>query len=386
MKNEKNRSVKKNNSSKLFHHKSAQIQLTFNWFYVLIAGAVILLFFVGIVVKQKAAAEDNLASEVVRIMESIFTGASVSEKTKNFIDTSGLADYTLYFDCEEGVSEFGIKGKGTPSQDRVSPIFVPYEIKTTQLILWSLPYKLPFKVIDFMFVTSQNTKYFLLGNGAGFATEFINSTEGFNRVEINNLNQIDPGKNFQIRIIDFDGTLDENSPVPEKLKLMDDDKVTMLSFLGTSQVNYYQMLDHNSWKKINSEPVQIVSLGGERDAAKYAAIFSGDDKIYRCNMGKAFQRLQYLIEVYEGKLIDIELYYNENIELSLSKECMNYIQAGDYDPNIETELSSLKGNLGACLLDYPETYSSCISLMGVAANLKKADKDLGEKGDCLTLY
>ena len=103
-------------------------------------------------------------------------------------------------------------------------------------------------------------------------------------------------------------------------------------------------------------------------------------------MGKAFQRLQYLIEIYEGKLTDIELYYNENIELSLSKECMNYIQAGAYDPNIEDELDSLKGNLGACLVDYPETYSSCISLMDAAAKLKKADKDLGEKGDCLTLY
>ena len=80
--------------------KKAQIQVTFSWVYILIAGAVILLFFIGIVVKQKSISEENLATDVVRVMESIFTGAGVSEKTKNFVDISGLADYTLYFNCE----------------------------------------------------------------------------------------------------------------------------------------------------------------------------------------------------------------------------------------------------------------------------------------------
>ena len=89
--------------------KKGQIQVTFNWFYVLIAGGVILLFFFGIVMKQQKVSEENLAYDVVRIMESIFTGAGVSEKTKNFIDTSGLVDYTLYFNCDEGTTDFGIK-------------------------------------------------------------------------------------------------------------------------------------------------------------------------------------------------------------------------------------------------------------------------------------
>ena len=58
--------------------KKGQIQVTFNWIYITIAGAVILLFFFGIVVKQKAASEEKLSIEVVRILESILTGAGVS--------------------------------------------------------------------------------------------------------------------------------------------------------------------------------------------------------------------------------------------------------------------------------------------------------------------
>src|SRR3989344_3370187 len=93
--------------------KKGQIEVTFNWVYVLIAGAVIILFFVGIAVKQKASSERALSSDVVRIMESIFTSAGVSEKTKNIIDVSGLSEYTLQFSCSDGVSEFGVTEIGS---------------------------------------------------------------------------------------------------------------------------------------------------------------------------------------------------------------------------------------------------------------------------------
>src|SRR3989344_8866855 len=133
--------------------KKGQIEVTFNWVYVLIAGAVIILFFVGIAVKQKASSEKTLSGDLVRIMESIFASAGASEKTKNIIDVSGLADYTFQFSCNDGVSEFSLKDtESQRRQNAIDPIFSPAEIKTTQLILWSLPYKLPFKVTDFLFI------------------------------------------------------------------------------------------------------------------------------------------------------------------------------------------------------------------------------------------
>ena len=361
--------------------KKGQISITFNWVYILIAGAIILLFFVGLVVKQQAVSEQNLASEVVRVMESIFTGAGVSEKTKNFIDTSGLSDYTLYFGCEEGTSEFGIVGKSTPSQNVIDPIFAPSNIRSSHLILWSLPYKLPFKTIDFLFVTSSNTKYFLLGNDP-FAEEFINATDNFNRLWIQDLSMVDPGKNFQIRIVDLEGIfIEDNTPVPEKVKYMQDDRVTAVSFTGTNLVDFYQK-NGLLWKKTNSEPVQIISLGGERDAAKYAAIFSDDEQSYMCNMQKAFKRLDYLLLIYEQKAQEIEKYYLDNPNLQYSSDCLNYVQISGYEPNVNSALESLKNNVAACTLKY----DFCTTLIGSAQDLQKANKDLSEKGDCLTLY
>src|SRR3989338_10327302 len=164
----------------MMHTRRGQIEMTFNWVYILIAGAVILLFFVGLVVRQQASSEQRLTVDVVESMQRIFTAASVSEKTKNFIDTSGLADYTFYFDCKEGVGEYGIEGGTARVQIPHDPIFAPATFQTSLIITWSLPYEFPFKVMDLLFVTSKNTQYYVVGEGNGFAREFLNATEGIN--------------------------------------------------------------------------------------------------------------------------------------------------------------------------------------------------------------
>ncbi len=372
--------------------KKAQVEIAFNWIYILIAGAVILLFFVGIVVKQKAAAEEQLAFEVVEVMDSIFAGAGVSEKTKNFIDTSGLADYTLYFNCEidpqgRSLGEFGIKEKGSSIQSRIEPIFSPQELKATKMILWSLPYNFPFKVIDSLFVTSFNTKYFILVSQDKFYEEFLNATQGFNVQWILDPSSISPEKNFQVRIIDLDGSsINENKKVPDSLASLEDDKVTALVFTGSNLITYYQK-QGIQWKKMHLNPLTIVSIAEERDAAKYAAIFSANDKMYQCNMLKAFQRLQYLLEIYEQKAKEMEKYYLDHPELTLTKSCLNYIQ-GPYllesgeKTSLIIALNDIKTNLGSCLIE-PKY---CTYLITPAKQLQQVNRDLGEKGDCLTLY
>ena len=380
--------------------KSAQIQVTFNWIYIMIAGAMILLFFIGIIVKEKAASEERLSAEVVEIMESIFTGASLSEKTKNFIDTSGLVDYTLYFDCDAGVSEFGLQGYSYYASDSVNPLFAPLELSTSRLVLWSLPYRLPFKVIDFLFVTSANTKYFLVGNDPNFINEFNDATDTDNPLlklnweQLFDLNDIDPGGNFQVRIVDLDGTtVDVGKPLPEKLLTMGDKKVTAISFgkLGANTVDFYQK-SGQVWKKLNPNPIRILSIDQERDAAKYGAIFAGSLEGYQCNMMKAFKKLDKLVAVYGGekmseniggKLEDIVEFYESNPETSLTTECLNYLTT--YDENVYTSLRSMQNQIKTCLVFQGEQ-GKCFDLITHADTLRKTNQILSETGDCISLY
>jgi len=425
------RSTRKPLSASL--NKSAQIEVTFNWVYILIAGAIILLFFVGLVVKQKAVSEERLAIDVVDIMDSIFTGASVSEKTKQPVDTSGLADYTLFFDCSERVSEFGIKGQTASEENAVQPLFAPHEIQTSRLLLWSLPYYLPYKVIDFLFVTSINTKYFIVGSDQEFISEFLNATEGFNieYISAQDYLAIDPEGNYQVRIIDVSGTYN-TQPLPPKLAALDDNKVTMVAFLSNSnpsaysglsperypvqinapggifgaqpsslsttsptngrKVNYYQK-ENQAWQWLNLKegPIQIISLGGEKDAAKYAAIFAADGEMYKCNMGKAFQRLQYLTEIYAGKDITrglpggklkemIDYYATRPEEEALGEPCLDYLQV--FDPHLSNSLMLFQNQVIVC----QSGYQQCTELVSTAEKIRQINQDLGRRGNCLTLY
>ncbi|MEK6809310.1 MAG: hypothetical protein AABY40_01420, partial [Nanoarchaeota archaeon] len=204
--------------------KKAQMEVTFNWVYILIAGTVILLFFVGLVTRQKTISEERLSGEVVDVMSSILVGAGVSEKTKNFIDASGLADYTLYFQCVDGVSEFGIKDQPARTQNSIDPLFAPKEIMSSRIVTWSLPYAMPFKVMDFLFVIPSTIKYYIMGNDAEFVKEFLNSTEGIERVYVSGLSQIEPEENLQVRIIDTSGTIIPGSSVPAQLQQFEDEE------------------------------------------------------------------------------------------------------------------------------------------------------------------
>lgn len=355
--------------------KKGQIELTFNWIYILIAGAVILLFFIGLVARQKQVSEERLSGDVVQVMTSILAGAGVSEKTKNFIDASGLADYTLYFQCQDGVGEFGIKDRPARTQNSIDPLFAPQEIQSSHIVTWSLPYVMPFKVMDFLLVIPSSIKYYVTGNDADFVNEFLNSTEGIERIYVPGLEQLEPEENLQVRIIDTSGTVIPGASVPSQLQSFDDTEVSAVVFTGANQADFYQK-SGVSWQKLNKKQLRVIALPGERNAAKYAAIFSADDQIYQCNLNKALKRLELLIQVYGGKDIAygeaggkiqqlINYYKNDQ-----SSDCRGHLE--QYNENALNALMRLSHATTACRLQE----ESCVDLIDAADKLKTINEKL----------
>ncbi len=372
--------------------KKAQLELGFNWIYMLLAGGVILLFFVGIVVKEKFKAEENLGQDLIRTMESLFTGAQVSEKTKNVIDIGGLADFTLYFDCEDQVTTYGLKETSARAENTIDPIFSPKEIKATKMIAWSLPYNFPYKVADMLFVTSSNTKYYLYSSPATdpFIKEFLTATgTEFNRQQLNTEQEyqtIDHGSNFQIRIVDFTGQL-VKKPLPPSLQKFDNARVSAIVFTGKNMFDYYQK-QGNTWTKKTIVPLRIISLSDERDAAKYAAIFAEDKEMYRCSMKKAFTRMKYVTDIYQSKANTVIEHYSQDktksdeFTKSTASDCLGYYTQNE--PNIKSSLDSLSNILTGCIKD--PSFSVCEGLIDAADKVKKANQGLSEHGDCIPLY
>lgn len=372
------------------NNTKAQIQVTFHWIYILIAGAVILIFFFSLISSQKVRSEENLGHDIIRIMESIFKAAALSEKTKTTVDTN-LDRYALTFSCQEGVGEYGLKGGSGTVQDPLHPLFSPAEVQATQLSLWSLPYKLPFKVIDFLFVTSPNVKYVVIGS-TPFVEEFLEETKpdptvrfrlNVQAVNPSTLSTVEPGKNHQIRFVDVTGgAILENAPVPEKVRSLNDAFVTAVVFVGVDQANYYQK-NNEQWKKTGT--TNIVSLSAERDAARYAAVFAQDAELYECNMQKAFQRLQYLNEIYAGKEIgtaiaggklqEIIAFYKANPDSTLTQSCRPYLTT------LQQAWQSHQNTAGACLTSAVD----CLGLLSSAQQIQQLNEQLSIN-NCITLY
>ena len=356
-----------------------EVEIALNWIYILIAGAVILLFFVGIIVQQKSASENYLAAEVVRMMESIFAGAGVSEKTKNIVDASGLADYTLYFDCEEGVSKFGVQDKPGGVEDTVHPLFAPLTIKSTQLLTWSLPYNLPYKVVDFLFITSPNTQYYVFGSDP-FVDELDEEMAEFENVEIVADFQayalLNPGLKYQVRVVDTVGGLDLQS-IPSQLQSLPDEKVTMVSF-RSAEIKFFHKVG-KSWMS-EGEAVSLFSLGAqegnilERDAAKFAAVFAGSREQYECNMEKALERAEYVAQIYKQKRINLDDYYAIQSSTGVCRSILSSRQSGD----MKTALFSHIGNIQSC-----RAGGTCLIITS-AQKIKDLNHELGVS--CIPLY
>jgi hypothetical protein len=342
-------------------------------------------------------------------MDSIFTVAGTTENLRKAFDISGLSGYTLYFRCDEGVSEFGLSGQPAAVTDSTMPLFAPSELQGTKMLLWSMPYRLPFKVIDLLMVTSDKTAYLVWGED-DFSSQFLKTVQDFsndpdmssqgkslfNVREIKDFADMELGKVFQVRVVDVQGQIKDHAPLPlplqEQTKTLADDKVTAVSFVGGNLVNFYQRKD-TYWALQNKAPLNLIVLPEKKPAAKFAAVFAGTSEAYQCNMLKALDRLKYLNELYGGKEITSGIpggklgtligFYGS--PQASGKECLNYLEV--YDNNAVDALASHQNAVKGCVLQLAgNPFYPCTDLVASAYALQGANKALSEKGDCLSLY
>ncbi|MBI4152425.1 hypothetical protein HY495_01830 [Candidatus Woesearchaeota archaeon] len=352
-----------------------QLDLPFNWIYVLLAGGVILLFFVGVVVKQKDVATQQLGTDINQILSSIATAAAAAESTKVVVETSGLADDVLYFECRNAQTEYGIKGKGSPVTDPIIPLFAPAEINSRELLLWSLPYLLPYKVTDFLYITAPTIQYILVGNDAR-VQEFLKESKSGQQekfvlsvAKTDDLSSFSPQKGKQsFRIIDYTGlAVQSGGIVPVGLQSLEDRQVSAVTF--NSGAATFFVKKGTVWQSEGSTP--LFSLGGDLDAVYYAAVFSGHKEMFECGMQKAFQRLKYVSDVYEKKGLALEN------------------SPGAQEGNCPVLFSGLPGLLLAhhgdstlCSEFYPE---NCVSLVQKSGEIRSLNQQLFS-ANCPPLY
>ncbi len=326
--------------------KRGAIEVQFNWIFILIIGAIILLFFFGIVKTQKKTSETKISATVRRDIKTILTGAGVSTGTSSLVE---IPKTKIEYDCEGYSIE-----KTAPIKPLVS--FSPDYMYDIKLMLWALDWNIGYRVTNFLYITSPNIRYVLVfkDNEQKRFVDIINETLPSRFIEekkekktlmnkekailIDNKlkdlqdNDFEDKNNYKVKFVFFN-----QDPIIDisELKGMQDYDVTAVEIIPDSscsnnldcfgEVKFYVKNNNNFDLEGTSYYIKLPSLIG--------AIFA-DLETYNCNMENSFKRLKLVTEIYLNKTLVLKKYYTE----TLNYPCITIMNA------IETVLNEIKSS------------------------------------------
>ncbi|MAG91433.1 hypothetical protein CMO83_02055 [Candidatus Woesearchaeota archaeon] len=268
--------------------KSFEIQ--FNWVFVLVVGAAILLFFTAVLVKQKDVSETTTKNTILKSIEAIIEGSSVSTDTTNIVN---MPNSNIEVSC--GRVSLGKASK----QYQNLILFAPSSVKGSKLITQTRGFNIPYKSANLLFMTSQQARYILTGN-SDFAKEINKSLpkdlgKEFHESIPTTTNQ----NNYKVKFILFDN-LNVNSIDISHFDKMPDLDVTAIKINGDDEkgtIEFFQKDDGLWVSKGNSAYI------GE--AALLGAIYSDTKELFECNMQNAYNRLELVTDVLKDRTIKL---------------------------------------------------------------------------------
>lgn len=310
--------------------KKGAIEVQFNWIFILIIGAIILLFFFSIVKTQRTISDTKISATVRRDIRAILTGASVSTGTASLVE---IPKTQIDYDCE---------GYSIQKTSYVKPqvSFSPDSINDIQLMLWALDWNIGYRVTNFLYITPHNIRYVLVyKEGIGEEekrqlkfVDIINETlpskyiyEEKDRKTLMNKekaklvsnqlkdmedNDFIDKNNYKVKFVFFNQ--DPTSTYISALNEMQDKDVTAINVIpdNTKCVNNLDCFGTIEYYKKNNN--LFVSTGETSYYIKLpsliGAIFSEFEN-YNCNMENAFKRLKLVTDVYYDKTTALESYY-----------------------------------------------------------------------------
>ena len=262
----------------MINKKAFEIQ--FNWIFVLVAGAAIILFFTVVVIKQKNVSETSTKATVLKSVEAIITGAGVSTDTTNRI---GIPSSDINVDC--GRVSIGEVSK----QYQNLILFAPSLIKGDKLITQTLAFSTPYRATNLLYITSPQLRYIIIGNSE--IAKYINKSmpAELKKEFYKSAPEIKNSNNYRIRFVLFDNII----AFPKALEKLPDSDVTAVKINGDNEkgtAEFYQKQGSSWTLKETSSYIGKQSLLG--------AIYSDTFEAYECNMQNVFSRLNLVTKIY----------------------------------------------------------------------------------------
>jgi hypothetical protein len=330
--------------------KRGAIGLQFNWIFVLIVGGLILAFFVTILQSQMKTSELETQVTVQSRLDSLMQNAILSPGSL-FEVTVKDVDIKID-DCNAGFYMNDNRNLRLGLETAFSPDHIVSD--RDEVVMWTLPWSMPFRITNLMYVTNKDILYVLVEDSDGYADDIFDNPRDISlpdeitkekAADVAAVNSLMDKNNYKVRLVFFRGTYNVNLP----------------GFFSDVGVTAVQIIPSdggvNGWGKIiflekdPSDSTKLIETGESfylGRASLIAAIFAENVQLYDCAMDKAYDRMELMLGVYYNRTYSLDSYFRQE-----------YPTGGCYTSGIYNTGSSALEDMS----DYLDNYRFATSLI-----------------------
>lgn len=325
-------------------------EIQFNWIFVLIAGAAIIIFFSSVVIKQKGITQSSTNIEMLKQMENIISGASVSTDT---IVPLNIPNFEIKVSC----NKISIGASSSQYQNMI--LFAPSPIKGSKIVTQTLAFSEPYRSTNLLFITSTQVKYILIGDALmEEANKTLPAELDKETFKLYDASKIRNTNNYKVKLVFFNANVPSN--IPNSLAKIPDSDVTAIKITGNIEkgsIEFYKKNDDSFILIENSAYIGKSSL--------IAAIYAESHDMYNCNMNNVFSRNSLVAQVYKGKTGNL-------IAMSARPDCKQiYADSLPHLSLIEAASSKLAKSTKIEISDINDISSASRALMSQNAEAQK---------------
>jgi hypothetical protein len=291
--------------------KKAQIEVSFNWVFVLIAGAIILFFFVRVITSETEITQTASHTRAANRMNAVITAL---QQNPDSVSVQDRINYEIQFYCNIEGQSYDLKGSNTKQYLPHQIVFAPEIIGESKLITWVRTFKAPMPIASVLYITDEQTKYVFITDGAdntnlieNYYNLFPDNISKELTTLSNFINSKDTGYRQYIVIINQNVATAENFGFDDK-KLLS--KVKFLSVNNNKEIKFYKIInDANTLTQINNNGNNNGKSFTEESII--GAIITGDLDIYECIMDKVLEQVRIIADINVDR---IKLMHNQYLD------------------------------------------------------------------------
>lgn len=355
-------------------NKKAAIEVQFGWIFVLVVGALILLFFVSVVKSTGKASEETKYADLKNYLKSMLSQSEVDVGTTR---TIGMPNIELEFEC----NRFNIKESSTDSiTTSQKTIFSPDLISGREMITYSQYFDMPYKVDYFLYITSKQARYNFINCTtqpcSGILSSIIKTLPANITYQIvNNAGDVKENNYYKERFI-FIWREPTSSDTISSLSTMNNNDVTAVSILNNNQIKYYKK---NGNKFSTTPSLTSAYMGPPAGPMAIGAIFS-ESSLYECNVRKSLLKLEIISTIYANRTQALKEYYSSYAISTHEYEiCYKAYNTFDLSQNIAGIKSVIED-------ETPLSSSLFLTITFNADKLKEANENTLMLASCPLIY